>query len=76
MTHSELIDFFGSGVAAAEALGVGRSYVSRWQLGRIPDLYQAAAHSMSNGKLTPDDEARAWMRKHFPHGIKKKLIAA
>lgn len=75
MTHSDLISFFGSGVAAADALGVGRAYVSRWQHGRIPDLYQAAAHSISNGKLMPDEQAMVWLRQHFPHGLKKRLIA-
>lgn len=74
MTHSDLIDFFGSGVDAAKALGVDRSYVSRWRYERIPSLYQSAAMSMSRGRLTPDEEAKDWMRQYFPNGIQKKLI--
>jgi hypothetical protein len=76
MTHSELIEYFGSGAKAATALGVGRAYVCRWKDSRIPDLYQAAAHSMSNGKLMPDQKAIAWVRQHFPNGIKKRMLAA
>lgn len=70
MTHDDLIQHFGNGSSAAKALGVGRSYVSRWQHGRIPSLYQAAAFSFSKGALKPDEEAKAWIKKHFPNGIR------
>ena len=71
MTHYDLIKYFGSGSVAAERLGVCRSYVSRWRHERIPSLYQASASSFSKGVLKPDAEAKAWIKKHFPNGVKQ-----
>jgi len=70
MKHKDIVDHFGSAQAACSALGVSKSFVSRWRNQRIPDLHQASLSSITEGKLQPDDEAKEWIKRRFPAGIK------
>lgn len=52
MKFEDLIDHFGSQVAAADALGVTQPTLSNWKKrGRIPHLQQLRIQHVTKGKL-------------------------
>jgi DNA-binding transcriptional regulator YdaS (Cro superfamily) len=52
MTFDELIEHFGSQVAAADRLGVTQPTLSNWKArGRIPHLQQLRIQHVTRGKL-------------------------
>lgn len=52
MKFDEVIDHFGSQVAAAQAIGVTQPTLSNWKTrGRIPHLQQLRIEHVTRGKL-------------------------
>jgi DNA-binding transcriptional regulator YdaS (Cro superfamily) len=52
MKFQQLVDFFGSQVAAAQALGVTQPTLSNWKArGSIPKLQQLRIEHATKGKL-------------------------
>lgn len=58
MLYDDLVGHFGAPSDAAKALGVDRRLVDGWKKRRIPTKHQLKAEVLSEGKLTPDDEAK------------------
>jgi DNA-binding transcriptional regulator YdaS (Cro superfamily) len=57
MNFQDLVDFFGSQVAAAQALGVTQPTLSNWKArGRIPHLQQLRIEHATKGKLRASSE--------------------
>lgn len=57
MKFDQLIDHFGSQVAAADALGVTQPTLSNWKKrGRIPHLQQLRIEHVTRGKLKAHPE--------------------
>lgn len=57
MKFNQLIDHFGSQVAAADALGVTQPTLSNWKKrGRIPHLQQLRIEHLTKGKLRASPE--------------------
>jgi DNA-binding transcriptional regulator YdaS (Cro superfamily) len=57
MKFNQLIDHFGSQVAAADALGVTQPTLSNWKKrGRIPHLQQLRIEHVTRGKLRASPE--------------------
>ena len=57
MKFDQLIDHFGSQVAAAEALGLTQPTLSNWKKrGRIPHLQQLRIEHATKGKLKASPE--------------------
>lgn len=56
MRVKQVIDYFGSQVAAAAALGVKQPTVSMWKArGRVPRLQQLRIQRLTRGRLKADD---------------------
>jgi hypothetical protein len=54
MRKSEAIEFFGSQVAIAKALGIAEPSVSTWEDDAVPPLRQLQLEALSGGKLKAD----------------------
>jgi hypothetical protein len=55
MKYADIIDFYGSGAAAAEAVGVSRQTVHRWKrIPRIPTDPQLRYELLTRGALRAD----------------------
>lgn len=57
MDYRQIIDHFGSQIAAAEKLGVTQPTLSNWKArGRVPHLQQLRIQHITKGKLkaSPD----------------------
>ena len=56
MTPAQVIEFYGTQTAAAEALGLRQSAVSQWvQRGRVPMLRQFEIELLTKGELKRDE---------------------
>lgn len=59
MTYEQLIEFYGTQKAAAEALGLAQPSLSEWKEGGIPAPRQAQYELLTDGKLKADRPIRA-----------------
>ena len=75
MTPEQLVDFYGSQVLAAKALGTRQSMITRWVrvYGRIPLAEQFLIQEITNGRLKADrDDWQADIMRMLPGGGGKR----
>jgi len=59
MTYEQLIDFYGTQKAAADALELSQPSLSEWKKNGIPAPRQAQYELLTDGKLRADRPIRA-----------------
>ncbi len=62
MTKDELINYFGTSVNTARALGISSSTITRWK--RVPTWHQTNAQHITKGKLKADKIIPKTRTKH------------
>jgi hypothetical protein len=66
MLTKDAVSHFGTKIAVARALNIGKAAVSKWdEEGLVPPLRAAQLHKLTRGKLKFDPSAYAdWNRPH------------
>lgn len=63
MTYDDVINHFGTQLAAAKALGLSQSSISDWKRVGITNLRQLHVEAVTKGKLKADPAAKRPERK-------------